>query len=118
MIIIIIECQEIIQNDLLELNGKAVLLEFAKRLGVTPKLILEHNKRMDVAEYRHLYCKLRRDMHDLKFSDIARELGRSHTAVIRGFDKINDLLDMDDEVTVERWNKVKNISWRTTINDD
>ena len=118
MIIFIFERQKITQNDPSEYIDKTVLKEFAKRLGVTTEIILEHNKRTDVAEYRHLYCKLRREMHDEKFSIIARELDRSHTAVRRGFDKINDLFYMGDEVTLERWNKVKDISCIPTIYDD
>ena len=118
MIIFIIDYQEIVQYDELETTENKIMQEFANRLGFTTQQILEPNKKTHMAELRHLYCKLRSENHSESFSVIARELGRSHTAVRRGFDKINDLFYMGDEVTLERWNKVKDISCIPTIYDE
>ena len=118
MIIFIIDYQEIVQYDELETSENKIMQEFANRLGFTTQQILEPNKKTHMAELRHLYCKLRSENHSESFSVIARELGRSHTAVIRGLERINALYNTNDELTVERWNKVKNIPQTSISKDD
>ena len=98
------------KNNLFELKENRVLHEFAKRLNVTPMQIIEKNKHAYISDIRHLYCKLRYDMHGVNYSVIGREIGRTHTAVRYGAQRIDILLLVNDKRTVEMWNKVKDIS--------
>ena len=96
-------------NELLEHTKNSVMSEFAKRIGVEPKQIIERNKGTHITDIRHLYCKLRYDMHDLTYTATGREIGRSHSTVKYGVERINSLLRYNDKIIVELWNKVKNI---------
>jgi chromosomal replication initiation ATPase DnaA len=86
-----------------------VLIEFAKRMNVTPMEIIQHNKSTSISDIRHLYCKLRHENHGVNYSATGRELDRSHTAVIYAVMHINDLLLMKDKRIAEMWKRVKNI---------
>ena len=91
-------------------SGNRVMIEFAKRMNVTPMEIIQHNKSANISDIRQLYCKLRHESHGVTYTATGRELDRSHTAVKYGVMHINDLLLMKDKKTVELWNKVSNIS--------
>lgn len=86
-----------------------VMREFAKRLDITPFEIREYNKKPHISDIRYLYCKLRHDMHGVTFKDVGRELGRSHSTVWYGVQRINNLLDYKDKNTVALWSKVRDI---------
>lgn len=96
-------------NELVEYNQNNVLREFAKRIGVAPKQIVERNKGACITDIRHLYCKLRYDMHGLTYTATGREIGRSHSTVKYGVERINNLLRYNDKIIVELWNRVRNI---------
>ena len=98
-----------IENNILELNENKVLNEFAKRLNVTPMQIIEQNKHSFISDIRHVYCKLRYEMHGSTFSDIAHEIDRTYTAVRSGVMRINNLLEANDHKIVTMWNRVKDI---------
>ena len=104
---IVIDYLEVVEFTLVKNNENRVLNEFAKRLKVTPKQILEHNKTPYFSEIRQLYCKLRSEMHGISYSETAREIGRTHTSVINGVKRINDLLFWKDRNIVKMWNRVK-----------
>jgi chromosomal replication initiation ATPase DnaA len=87
-----------------------VMHEFAKRLNVTPMQIIQHDKSAHISDIRHLYCKLRHDRHGVNYSATGREIGRAHATVKYAVKRINDLLNMNDKKTVEKWNKIRNIS--------
>ena len=118
MEIFLIDHLEIVRNKPQDNFEKRVMSEFARRLGVTPKEIIEHNKKPHISEIRHLYCKLRNEMHGISYSAIAREIERTHTSVIKGLKRINDLLFVKDEKVVKMWNIVKDISILNMSNDD
>ena len=117
MEILIIDHLEIVRDKPQDNFEKRVMHEFARRLGVTPKEIIEHNKKPHISEIRQLYCKLRNEMHGISYSATAREIERTHTAVIKGVKRINDLLYLKDEKVVKMWNKVKDISVLYISND-
>ncbi len=102
-----------ITNELLQrrINSEnKVMNEFAKRLNVTPRQIIEHNKSELICVIRHLYCKLRCDIHGLSYTAMGREIGRADTTVRYGVMQINDLLYLKNKKTIEMWNRVKDIS--------
>ena len=59
---------------------------------------------------RHLYCKLRCEIHGLSYSAMGREIGRADTTVKYGVKQINDLLYLKNKKTIGMWNRVKDIS--------
>lgn len=110
MEILIVDHFEIVGNKQLDNCYKGVMLEFTKRLGLKPKEIIEHNKKPHISEIRQLYYKLRVEMHGMSYSATGREIGRTHTAVMRGVERINDLIFWKDEKVVKMWNMVKDVS--------
>ena len=107
--ITVIDYLEVAEFRLIVDNENRVLYEFAKRLEVTPTQILEPNKTRYISEIRHLYCKLRNEMHGISYSETAREIGRTHTAVIKGLKRINKKLFWEERNIVMMWNRVKDI---------
>lgn len=98
------------RNELVNLIGKRVMKEFAKRLDVTPHQIMEHSKKQRISDIRNLYCKLRHDEHGVNYTATGREIGRSSATVNHGVRRINDLLSLKDEKIVKMWDMVKDIS--------
>ena len=86
-----------------------VLIEFTKQFYVTPTQIIEKNKKRHMCDIRHVYCKLRYEMHGATFSDIAHEIDRTYTSVRSGVMRINNLLEANDHKIVAMWNRVKDI---------
>ena len=109
MNIINIEYTEIVNIERDMTIEEKVMHEFTKRLKITPKQIMEHNKEPLISDIRYLYCKLRYDMHGVTFKTVGLELGRSYSTVWYGVHRINDLLDRNDEIILDLWNKVKDI---------
>ena len=99
-----------IADNLFEINENKVLNEFAERLNVTPMQIIQQDKRSEISDIRHLYCKLRHDEHSVNYSATGREINRTHTAVRYGVKRINVLLQVKDKKTTKMWSKVENIS--------
>ena len=102
-----------LENALLELhlkNENSVLHEFAKIMGVTPRQILEQNKSDNMCDIRHLYCYLRCKKHQISFSEIGREINRSHTAVSKGVERIQKLFDIKYKPIDVLWCKVKDVT--------
>ena len=95
---------------LLERSEKSIMKEFAMRLNVTPKQIMEHNKSSQICHIRYLYCKLRHEIHGVSYSATGREIGRDNTTVRYGILRINNLLSKNDPKMMEIWNTVKDIS--------
>lgn len=86
-----------------------VLMEFAKLFNVTPTEITEQNKNRHLSDIRHLYCKLRYEMHGASYSTIAREIDRTHTTVKYGIMRVNNLIHVNEKKIVTMWNRAKNI---------
>ena len=97
-------------NELLERIENKVMNEFARRLNVTPMEIIEHNKSSHISVVRQLYCKLRHDWHGVTYMAIGHEIGRAHTTVKYGVERINELLKSNDKKIVKMWNRVRDIS--------
>ena len=85
------------------------LIEFAKLLNVTPTDITAKSKCSDITDIRHLYCKLRYEMHGLTYLRIGCEIGRHHSTVRYGILRINNLLFYNDKNISAMWNRVKDI---------
>lgn len=84
-----------------------IMIDFTTLLGVTPMEMIAKDKTMRITIIRHLYCKLRYEMHGKTYATIAQEIDRSRKAVSDGIKRVNDLL-FTKEITVElMWNKVK-----------
>lgn len=96
--------------ELLLKNENSVLHEFAKKMGVTPRQILEPNKSDYICDIRHLYCYLRCKVHKESYSAVGLEINRSHTAVSKGVKRIENLFELKYKNIEVKWNKVKNIS--------
>ena len=96
--------------ELLIKTENSVLHEFAKKMGVTPRQILEHNKSDHICDIRHLYCYLRCNVHKESFSAVGLEINRSHTAVSKGVKRIENLFELKYKDIEVKWSKVKNIS--------
>ena len=93
----------------LEVTENKVLIEFAKLMGVTPIQIKAKNKIRQMSDMRHLYCKLRYEMHSVTYSAIGREIDR-HAATVRyGVVRINNMLLLNDRKIVAMWNRIKDI---------
>lgn len=86
-----------------------MLEEYAAIMGVTPDQITEKNNRPAIVEVRSIYCKLRHEKHGYNYSQIGRELGRTHASVIHAIRRMNDLLSVGDEEVTRKWNKVKQL---------
>ena len=97
------------QLELLERNDNRVLQEFAKKMGVAPKQIMEQNKSPQITEIRYLYFKLRCEMHGISFSQAGREIGRSPATVKYGVKQINYFLGSNYPKLHEMWEKIKDI---------
>ena len=93
--------------ELLEKYEKKIMNEFARRLGVTPMQIIEKNRASHITDIRHIYCKLRHDMHGLKYTAVASEIDRTPKAVKKGVIRIDDMLYVKDIKVVTMWNRVK-----------
>ena len=85
-----------------------ILNEFARLFGVTPLEIIAKNRCQNITDIRHLYCKLRSEMHRINYSLIGTEIGRTYRTVQRGINRINGLLYINDPIVVPMWNMVKN----------
>ena len=79
-------------NKTLERTENKVLIEFAKLMGVTPTQIKAKNKIRQMSDMRHLYCKLRYEMHSVTYSAIGREIDRQAATVRYGVMRITPLL--------------------------
>lgn len=99
-----------LKKQLKKINENKILIEFARIIGIPPIHIIIKNQDSHICDIRHLYCKLRYDMHGQNYSKIGREINRTHTAVRYGISRINDLLFIEDEEIINIWEKVKNIS--------
>ena len=95
--------------ELLEDDESKIIEVFAILLGVTPEQILEENKKRNLTNIRHLYCKLRHEMHGANYSKIGREIGRSHSTVKYGVERINRLIMKGDKNIIRMWNRVEHI---------
>jgi hypothetical protein len=91
---------EYIIYELLNTTENKVLIEFAKLFNVTPAQIIEQNKNRHLSDIRHLYCKLRHEMHGANYSTIAREINRTHTTVRYGIMRVNDLIYVNEKKIV------------------
>lgn len=100
---------KITNNKLYELSENKVLREFAKRLNVTPMQIIGKGKCSYITDIRHLYCKLRYEMHGVTYLIISYEISKNLTTVRYGVMRINRLLLLNDKKTTAMWNKVKDI---------
>lgn len=89
--------------------NKRVLIEFTKLLNITPAQLIEENKNQIICEMRHLYCKLRCDIHKVSFATTGIEINRHCSTVGKGVRRINNLLSFEDERVVAIWNLVKDI---------
>ena len=98
-----------IKNKQLKRFENRVMTEFANRLDIAPMQIIKHNKRSEISDIRHLYCKLRHDSHGVSYSATGREINRNHATVRYAVMRINNLLQFNDKETVAMWNKVKDI---------
>ena len=96
-------------NELQKESENKVIIDFAKQFNVTPMQIIQQNKRPQISDIRHLYCKLRCEKHGVSYSATAREIGRSHTAVRYAVKRINNMLCKNDEKIVAMWEKVKDV---------
>lgn len=83
--------------------------KFAEIMGVTPEQIIEKNNRPAIVEIRSIYCKLRYERHGYNYSQIGRELGRTHATVICAIRRINDYLSINDKEVTRKWNLVKGL---------
>ena len=92
------------------LDENRVLTEFAKRLNVTPMQIIEKNRIRHMCDIRHLYCKLRYEMHGATYSEVAHEIDRSHVTVRYAVMRINNMLEVNNSKIVAMWNGVKDIA--------
>jgi chromosomal replication initiation ATPase DnaA len=99
---------EQINYELNEEFEKKIITEFARLLGVTPTQIIAKNRCQHITDVRHLYCKLRCEMHGVNYSLTGREIGRTYRTVERGINRINGLLYINDPIVVPMWNMVKN----------
>ena len=86
-----------------------VLIVFANRLGVTPMQIIAKNKSSHITDIRHLYCKLRYEMHGETYLKTGQEINRTYTPVRSGVMRINNLIYTNDKKIVAMWNRVKDI---------
>ena len=84
-----------------------IMIDFTKLLGVTPTEIIAKDRTMSISVIRHLYCKLRYEMHRVNYATIAKEIGRSPNGVSKGVDRVNDLLFTKETNVESMWNKVK-----------
>ena len=100
---------ENIKNKLHEPTDNKVMIQFAKRFGISPMQIISQDKCSHISDIRHLYCKLRYECHDLTYAEIGHEISRSITAVYYGVNRINDLLRAKNKKIVTMWKRVKNI---------
>ena len=86
-----------------------IMIDFTTLLGVTPMEMIAKDKTMRITIIRHLYCKLRYEMHSVTYSAIGREIDR-HAATVRyGVMRINNMLLLNDRKIVAMWNRIKDI---------
>ncbi len=90
-------------------NENSVLIEFAKKMHVTPRQILEPNKSNDICDIRHLYCYLRCKIHDKSCTKVGREINRSHNAVSKGVRRIDFSLTQKYNNIKDMWKEVEHI---------
>lgn len=96
--------------ELLIKDKDSKLHEFAKKIGVTPREILEKNKSEYITDVRHLYCYLRCEIDGETYSKVGKEIYRSHNAVSKGVKRIIFLLSKNYTKIEDMWDKVKCIS--------
>lgn len=83
--------------------------KYAELMEVTPEQIIEKNNKPAIVEIRSIYCKLRHEKHGYNYSQIGRELGRTHATVIYAIKRMNDLLSVGDKEVNRKWNLVKHL---------
>lgn len=98
-----------INYEIIEDDEAKIIEVFALLMGVTPAQIIKKNKSSQITNIRHLYCKLRHEMHGANCSVIGREINRSHSAVKRGIVRINKLILKKDKNILSMWERVKHI---------
>lgn len=96
------------QKELCELAEHEVLVEYTRRVGVTPIELIEPNKSMEICDLRCLYYKLRHENHGLKYTKIEEEVNRHHTTISRGVKRISIVIKYDERIAA-CWEKVKDI---------
>lgn len=88
---------------------KKVLEEVARRMNVTPREIIECNKKMYITNIRYLYCKLRYEAHGMSYAEIGREINRNPATVKYGVSRFNEYVLQGDEKLVAMWESVQDI---------
>ena len=97
-------------NKLIIMAQNDVLVELAKLFNVSPAQIIREGKDTRICDIRHIYCKLRHEMHGVSFTEIANEIGRTHAGVSYAIARINGLLGIDDIKISNMWNSAKKIN--------
>ena len=98
-----------INYEIIEDDEAKTLEVFALLMGVTPAQIIKKNKSSQITNIRHLYCKLRHEMHGANYTEIGREISITHSAVRRGIERINKLIFKKNKNIIKMWERVKHI---------
>ena len=57
---------------------------------------------------RHVYYHIARNVMGLKLAQIGQYMGRDHTTIIHGLNKVNDMISIEDEITINFIEQVNN----------
>lgn len=90
-----------------------MIILFSQSLGLDPMDVLGTSREHPLPLARQLYWKCLRENARYTLKKIGRLSDRHHTTIYSGINKVNDLLSVNDQLTVEMWRKVKGISVET-----
>ncbi len=83
--------------------------EVSKKTGIPVEIIRGRGRDLKVSCVRQLYWKLLRERKRYTFSKIAELNDRNASSVKLGVRRVNNLLEIGDEIACGLWNKLKTI---------
>ena len=85
----------------------SLMEDFCDAIGISIKDLKSQERYSKVSEARFLYYKLCRDVFGWSNRRIAQETGHHESLPVYGINRVNRLIDIEDKVILEKYNKVK-----------
>lgn len=92
------------------LNSNNLLQIVANSIGKSDELIKSRSRSRMLVTARHIYFYFARNYLNMTLKEIGQELGiRDHATVIHGLNKVNDMIDINDDVYCRLIHHIDNI---------
>ncbi len=86
-----------------------MITEVSILTGIPVNELLGRSRVAETATARQLYWKLLREKKHYSYHVLSALCERRHSTIVLGIQRVNDLLDADDEYATLMWRKIKEI---------